>query len=379
MYEAGVSMVALSWDQIHAWRLSQHHLLERAARQDMLDVVTHICGVHAQLMSAAELALWARVQDLSPSDVQDALWRDRALVKTWAMRGTLHLLAAREFPLYVAALSTFKHYRRPSWLKYHGVTLAELDTIIEAVRTTLAGSGTTREQLADAIAERAHEPKLRELLRSGWGALLKPAAFQGYLCFGPSQGQQVTFVRPDQWIGAWHPVEPEQALQEIARRYLAAYGPATVDDFARWWGMEPSDAKRLFRSLADDVEAVDVEGWKASMLAVAIEQMQVLQAPRSVRLLPHFDPYVVALARQCQYLLPAEHKGRVYRPQGWISPVVLVDGRMAGVWDYDRQRSQIVVNVDMFAPPTDEVRQDIAAEAQRLGSFLGADVQVVYP
>ena len=58
--------------------------------------------------------------------------------------------------------------------------------------------------------------------------------------------------------------------------------------------------------------------------------------------------------------------------------MVLVDGRMAGVWDYDRQRSQIVVNVDMFAPPTDEVRQDIAAEAQRLGSFLGADVRVVY-
>ena len=81
-------MIDLEWTQVHAWRLAQHHLLERAERSDMLAVIEHIGGLHAQLMSAAELALWARVQDLQADDVQTALWQERTLIKTWAMRGS---------------------------------------------------------------------------------------------------------------------------------------------------------------------------------------------------------------------------------------------------------------------------------------------------
>lgn len=134
-------MISLSWGQVNAWRLSQHDLRQRADRQRLLEVGAQICGVHAQLMSAAELALWNRVQALSPADVQNALGRDRTLVKTWAMRGTLHLLVASEFPLYVAGLSTFSYYRRPSWLKYHGMTLDELEAIIEGVQATFPDYG----------------------------------------------------------------------------------------------------------------------------------------------------------------------------------------------------------------------------------------------
>ena len=72
------------------------------------------------------------------------------------------------------------------------------------------------------------------------------------------------------------------------------------------------------------------------MLVRAIKPMQVLPAPRSIRLLPHVDPYVVHWRDSVSLFCLKNIKGRVYRPQGWISPVVLVDGRMAGVWDYDR-------------------------------------------
>ena len=75
-----------------AWRLRRHHLHEPAPAAAMLEVAAAICGLHAQLMSSAELTLWARVAGLEPDAVQRALWNDRSLVKTWAMRGTLHLL-----------------------------------------------------------------------------------------------------------------------------------------------------------------------------------------------------------------------------------------------------------------------------------------------
>jgi hypothetical protein len=367
----------LTWEQVHGWRLTQHSLLERAGREHMLDVVARIGGLHAQLMSAAELSLWARA-DLAPDDVDKALWETRTLVKTWAMRGTLHLLTAAEYPTYVAALSTLRHFRRGSWLKYHGVSLAELEAILEGARTILTDAGMTREQLAEALAAHAGNPKLAELLRSGWGALLKPASFQGHLCFGPSQDQNVTFVSPERWLGRREPVDPPAALKEIARRYLTAYGPATIDELARWIGLEESAARKVFRALGAEVEAVEVEGWQGWMLAEALKPMRTLKAVRSVRLLPNFDPYVVALARQSDFLMPAAYRDRVYRAQGWISPVVLVNGRIAGVWEYDKQRSRIAVKVELFAPPSDEVQDGIEAEANRLGAFLGGPVELSY-
>ncbi|MDQ3930651.1 MAG: winged helix DNA-binding domain-containing protein, partial [Chloroflexota bacterium] len=116
-------MTALSWEQVIAWRLSGHHLLERAPKERLLDVVTDVGGLHAQVMSSAELIAWARVEGVTPEDVRKALWEERALVKTWAMRGTLHLLPAREFPTYVGALRTRQGYMRASWLKYFNITL----------------------------------------------------------------------------------------------------------------------------------------------------------------------------------------------------------------------------------------------------------------
>src|SRR6266511_2210008 len=94
-------MTTLHWHQVHAWRLSQQGLAPRFSSQDFLQAVARTAGIQAQVMSAAELAVCTRVEGLAPHDVQAALFQDHTLVKTWAMRGTLHLLAARELPLYV--------------------------------------------------------------------------------------------------------------------------------------------------------------------------------------------------------------------------------------------------------------------------------------
>jgi hypothetical protein len=293
------------------------------------------------------------------------------------MRGTLHLLQASDFPLYIAARQAHPARRPPSWFSYHGVTPNELEAIIEGVAATLHDVPMTREELAHAVAERAQISKLQELLRSGWGALLKPSAFRGDLCFGLNRGQHVTFVRPSQWIGAWDAVEPEHALHEVVHRYLAAYGPATGDDFARWWGIDAGAAKRLFRSLAGEITLVTVDEWQGWALNATVQSIQNTNPSSSVRLLPSFDPYTIALYRQ-PFVLNQTYKGRVSRPQGWISAVVLVDGRIEGVWEYEKQRGQLVVTVDLFGSLTSQITRGVDAEAQRLGDFLGAEAVVTY-
>jgi hypothetical protein len=383
--DKGLTVNLLTWHQVNTWRLSQHCLSPRLKRQHFLDAATRTCGIQAQVMSAAELALWARVDGLTSQDVQSALWRDRTLVKTWAMRGTLHLIPARDLSLYVAARRT--HDDR-NWLKYftyYGLTSAQYEAFIAAVPQVLGSEPVTREQLASALAQHIGVPELGRLLLSSWGSLWKPSAFRGDLCFGPSQGQKVTFVRPGEWLGVnakqdWQSVEPYAALQEVARRYLRAYGPATPEDFARWWdgGARIVPAKKLFKSIEDELEAVDVEGWHALALRTTLGPMQKLEAqggaPEVVRLLPLFDAYTLGLGRDIEPLLPRAYKSRVFRPQGWISAVVLVDGSMKGVWEYKTGRTQTIVKVRMFSPTAAAIREGIAVEAERLNAFLDTKV-----
>ena len=366
----------LSGRQVRAWRLGRHHLSGRAPSGSMLEVVADLCGVHAQLSSSAELTLWARVEGLIPPAVQAALWEERSLVKTWAMRGTLHLLDAAEFPLWQAALSTYGHYRKASWLRYFEVTEEDLERLLDAVTDALDGRTLTREELAGEVGRLTGSAALGDKLRESWGALLKPAAYLGRLCYAPSTGQQVRFTRPDQWLGGWAKVDPEEALLAVTRRFLASYGPGSREDCARWWGTTPAHAARLIDGLGDDVTPVEADGAPAWMLTDHVAEAAEASASGSVRLLPAFDQYVVGAPRQAPDVLAPDFKSRVYRPQGWLSPVLLVDGRMEGVWRHERKGGRLVVAIEPFEKASARVRRGAEAEAERLAAFAGGSLEV---
>lgn len=374
-------MKALKWRQVHTWRLAQHGLSPHFDRQDFVKAVACTGGIQAQVMSAAELAICTRVEGFRSDDVRTALWQDRTLVKTWAMRGTLHLLSASELPLYVAARSTVDEGDTWSnYFAYYGFTPAQQEAFLAAVPQVLGKEPMTRQQLAMAVAERTGLAHLREFLLSlSWGTPLKPLAFRGELCFGPSQGQQVTFVNPRAWFDTWQEIDPQPALQHMARRYLHAYGPATPDDFAFWWGrVRKVFARKLFQSIADELEEVDVEGWRALALRTTLEPMQSLEAAESIHLLPLFDAYTIGIPRDHEPVLAKLNKSRVFRQQGWITAVILVNGSMQGVWQYATRRSQTIVKVSLFCPSTAGIRKGIEAEMERLRDFFKTNVMLEY-
>jgi hypothetical protein len=142
-------MLKLTWPMVTAWRLRRQRLEERAPTDGMLAVASRLCRLHAQLISTAELTLWTRVQGLARRDVERALWEDRTLVKTCALRGTLHLLCAQELPLWHAGLGISLHFLKPArWQKYFGITLDELNRLTDAIARALEGGVLTREELA---------------------------------------------------------------------------------------------------------------------------------------------------------------------------------------------------------------------------------------
>jgi len=372
------AVTALSWPAVLAWRVRRQSLAERAPRGRALEVTSRIAGLHAQLIGSAELTLWARVEGLERDAVQAALWEDRSLVKTWAQRGTLHLLPADELPLWVAAQSALKpRHHVPAWLRHHGLTREQADAMLAAIPVALDGRQLTREQLAAEVARVAGIEDLGAKLRGGFGDLLKPAAFRGDLCFAPSAGRNVRFARPDQWLGPWEPAEAEEGVRAITRRYLAAYGPASRGTLARWFGIpSPAVAGRWLKGLGDEVAVVDVEGEELTALAADVEAIAAAEPAGEVRLLPAFDQYTVAAPRDREAVLPGVHRARVYRPQGWLSPVLLVAGRMAGVWSHEAKGDRLVVEIEPFAELGRRERAAAEAEAASLAGFLGGRLEL---
>ena len=366
----------LSWASVLAWRVMRQGLAERAPATDWMAVVRRICGVHAQVQTSAELTLWARVDGLPRGAVADALWSDRSLVRTWAMRGTLHLLPADELAWWVGAQGVMKpRYEQASWRKAFGMSSAEAVAVLDAIRDALEGAPLTRDELGDAVARQLGDERLGEAARGSFGTMPKLAAFRGDVCFAEPAGQKVRFTRPDLWLGPLEIVAPpREALAAVLRRHLAVYGPATREDFARWFGMRSAaQAGKELEALGDDVAEVAVgEDAGQWMLSADVADAGAAEPGGAVALLPGFDQYVVGAPRGQDAVLAEEHRGRVYRPQGWLSPVLLVDGRIEGVWSHEHQRGRLTVKIEPFADRGAAVRAGAEAEAARLAAYLGA-------
>ena len=330
-------------------------------------MVADICGLHAQLMSSAELSLWARVDGLERGAVQELLWERRELVKLWAMRGTLHLLPARELGLW---LSAFDRQR-----KYGNEGNEEVDVLTRAVARALDGRVLTREQLAQKVVQYTGSEEYGEFVRFSWGSYLKAASWRGLLCFAPSPDKNVRFTSPATWLAdTIERIDSDEALREMTRRFLRAYGPGTPDILALWWG---GYGPALGRKLLAEVETVevDVEGLRAWVLRRDRATLLAAKPPQAARLLPAFDPWVLGASR-LEGLLDPAHKPLVYRAQGWISPVVLVNGRIAGVWKHARKGRRLVVEVAPFVRLQTWARAQVQAEAERLAGFLGGELTV---
>jgi len=228
------------------------------------------------------------------------------------------------------------------------------------------------DQCADRVTELTGSVTLADKLRHSWGAMLKPAAFRGHLCFGPNLGQQVRFTRPDRWLAQWQPMDAAAARAELTRRYLTVYGPVPEKQFGLWLGVSPAEARRVLTGLGDEVTSVQIDGQRRWLLARHLAEMRDATPSNVVRLLPGFDQYVVGASWHAEQLLPAaDLRIRVYRPQGWISPVLLVNGRMEGTWRHEIKGSRVEVVIEPFAMVPVWARRAAGQEAERLAAFLG--------
>jgi hypothetical protein len=364
----------LSWDQVLAFRLDRHFLTPPPGKENLLSVARALCGLHAQVASSPEIALWARIPGFRRGAVAKALEEQRTLVRTWTIRDTVHLIPADDLALYVGVLRPRAEGPSDGWLHQRGVTRKQYDAIIENVPRALDGRPRTRESLADRLVELAG-PDVREPALESWGGVLKVSAHLGDLCFGPSRARNVTFVRPDRWLRRPLPkLEPEQARREFVRRAVGAFGVVSYDDIYRW--VENSRiAKELVAASRDELVEVDVEGRHAWTLERDAEALSAQRRPQGLHLLPAFDPYLMA-PRPREAFVATDDLRRVFRPQGRVAPVLLVDGRAAGVWSHDVRKERVRVEVELFRKLGIGARKALGEKVEELAAFLGGAAEL---
>jgi len=319
-------------------------------------------------MSAAEIALWARRHDLTRAEIRSALWKNRTLIKTSAMRQTLHLIPAQDFSIYINALKRSRMAALWNMMSRFGIAPKEVDALNAAMMEALRDGPLPQRELTEHLKPRAGK-NVRAWMSKTW-SVFRPAIVEGLICYGPEQGNEAVFVRVDQWLPKLKIIAESNAKQILLRRYLQAYGPATLQDFSRWMGMPIPEAKEVWESCQDELLEVDCEDGKKFILREDEGELRDAPLPPHVlRLLPHFDVYLLGHADK-NHLITAAHYKRVYRNQGWISPVIFLDGRIIGVWSYTRRAKRWLLEVEPFEQFSKMIQAKIAEEAASLGEFL---------
>ncbi len=362
-------------DQIASFRLRRHHLLDAAPEdQDAVSICRDMCGVQAQVMSAAYLQLWTRNHTITRAQIEHTLWKTRTLVKTSLMRQTLHLIPTDEFPLYIAALRPSRFAQAMRVMERCGITRDESAALIPLIMETLSAGPLSRPAIAAAIRPKASK-RVRFWMENSWSLVRLPVA-EGLICYGRGEGNAIVFIRVDHWLPKLklELMSSTEAQGALLRKYLRAYGPATLTDFSHWAGI-PMQEVRPLRALLEP-EVAEISGDKKNCLLLR-EDVEVLNnsavAKGSIRLLPLFDSYLLA-HREKDHLLSPKHYKRVYRNQGWISPVVLINGAIAGVWSHKLQGKRLLVNIEPFGKLSKKERAGIEREAERLALFFESEL-----
>ncbi len=353
----------------------RRHFLDPVGKKSAAEVVRRLCGVQTQVASSAELAIRVRRERSRPGDVARALAEGR-LIKTWAMRGALHLLAPEDAGAFLSLIASGRKWELPSWQRYFGMTTKHWDVFRVAVGEALDGRPLTRDELVAAVIAQRGLGHLGKELRSGWGTLLKPLAWQGDLCFGPSRGGRVTFMRPVDASARWGGVlDPDEAAPIVIVAYFRAYGPATIENFRNWLSRGRVGARQIrtwFSTLGDRLTLVEVDSDRAYVLAEDLDALASARPTTAVRLVPGFDQYVLGPGTEDGHVVPARRRAAVSKQSGWIAPVVVAGGTVKGTWQINGDDVRVAWFKEAGKPP----RTKLAAEIERLSAILDRDLHV---
>jgi len=345
-------------------------LLHRpASAHDPAEIARSIAGAQAQDVYAGPLTFRSRSRTLKAADIKSARTEDRSLLRTWVMRTTIHLIPTDDagwwLPLFEPGIERWSRRR----LAQLGMPAGEPDKALRVIGKALEGAGPlTRPELAARVVEAGIE--LNEQTRLHIVGL---AVTSGLACLGPDRGKTTCLVRREEWLGKPPPFDREQALAELARRYLGALGPATDRDFAYWSGLPLREVRAGLESISTEIEEVRVG---AETMLVMHGALPRLPAKGKARMLGHCDTYLRGWKDRA-FSVTGEHALHVKEGGGgWIRPVIVEDGIVVGGWRSSRKGGQIEISLNLPKDERERLGSSIDAEVADIARFEGVEARI---
>ncbi len=325
------------------------------------DVVRDLLCVQAQDYLGSLWAIALRTVGGTTARVEQAI-ADRAIVRSWPMRGTLHLVAAEDLRWLLALLGDRAIASARGRMTQLGLGDREVAAARDLLGAALSGGrALTRAEVYAAIAPvgvEAGTPGLH---------IINHLATRAFICHGPLRGRQPTFVLVDEWLPPTPTLDRADALAALVERYFTSHGPATVHDLAWWAGLTLADIRLGLASTGDRLERWTIDG--TDYWAGALPEGGA-RLPKA-HLLPGFDEYLLGY-RDRSAVLDDEHAGRISPgANGVFHGSIVVDGRVTGTWRRTIAAKRTTIVAEWFAPPSAAAVTAVERAARGYGAAHG--------
>ncbi|MGA0566155.1 winged helix DNA-binding domain-containing protein [Rathayibacter sp. KR2-224] len=343
---------------LRAGRLRSQVLDGRAASP--LEVVTRLGAVQAQNATAARWAIGVRSRGAAQADI-DRLFDSGELLRSWTMRGTLHIVASEDLGWMLSLTSARQRASAAREARVRGIEERDFEKSVEVIADDVAENGPRTRAEALAALERAGLDVGSE---RGY-RFIRDAAFRGAVAWGPMRGKQPQLVP----VPKSAEYERDEVLARYLTRYVEGHGPVRLRDFAWWSGLTITDARRALDSAGPAIETVgdDDEPW---LMAAGWQADEKGDARPGVEAVAAWDEYVLGYADRSPVLDP-EFAPRVSPTgNGIFLPTIVSDGRIAGTWRQSVENGHLVAEPEPFTRLTASERRGFEASIARLSGFL---------
>jgi hypothetical protein len=348
--------------EIARLRLTSQQIADPAFRTPE-ELTSYLGAVQAQDPAAMKWAIGLRLRQANEAAIEQALATGQ-IVRTWPVRGTLHVVAAEDVHWILALCAPrmiVRNATRYQQLELDATTLRRSITLLR--RALKGGKQYTRVEIGAILERNRIATQGQRLIH-----IIQHAALNGIVCHGPRRGKEFTFTLLNEWVPASKARARSDAIAELTRRYFVGHGPATVRDFTWWSGLSTADARTGIESVASELGTEKLDGQTYWFHPGAYRA----NTKGACWLLPAFDEYIVAYADRRQVSMRLDGGAPLQTRGGMLDPVVVIDGQVVATWKRARKREHVRIEVTPLARLTAREKKSVAAAAQLYGAFLGS-------
>ncbi len=360
-------METLDLRQVNAFVLEKHHLTDGPATEDILKIVRDIGGLHATLSSTPYISLFLRTKNFERHSLDEVLYKKRFLGKVRYARKTVYILPKENVTIAYSAMKSLLLTRFEVYIQHLGLMENEYEECTRTILAIVKGGGKTTKEIRAELKGDLNVSAIVNLMCD-----------QGLLIRGEPQSGWKSNIHTYYPFDEYFPdldlnvMEESSARKRMVKQYIASYGPVSTRDISWWTGFPKREIDGILDSLKNELVSVDISGRPGPYImklsdVKALNSVDISQRPQ-VHLLPPLDPYLMGFKNR-QHFLHDAHTAFIYDRSGNATNAILINGRIAGVWDWIDQKKP-TIRYFLFKEYNSDTMDIFHACAIKMGHFL---------